>query len=337
MKKLLSIGLFLLFVFQATAQRQLEMGVSLGPTNYFGDLGNEKIFPLHSTRYGGAISFRNFLNDPMRSGVLNPAFTMETKFTWHRIGYDETSPIANYKGEELRNYGRGLGFRSDVIGASTNLVLTSYRNKFIPLHRQTFAFFAYFGVGVFYANPKADLFRGDIDINNRYFFWSDGTIRDIDETSGKGKGNIIQKDGKFETELRDWFTEGQGAVTEFGKGSTYNLWNLSFPFGVGLRYGINKHLTVSTEISVYNFTTDFLDDVSNAYATYDEIRATYSDPVKQELAIYISDPTGKGTNGTPGPATSPRGNPQKNDMFTYIGFELSYKLFGKTTNTYLKK
>ena len=43
--------------------------------------------------------------------------------------------------------------------------------------------FFYAGVGVYYAEPKADLFQGAVDINNRYYFWNDGTTRDAPESS----------------------------------------------------------------------------------------------------------------------------------------------------------
>lgn len=335
MKKIILLLITVFFLKVSYSQWSPEVGLSVGATHFFGDLGNERYFPFHSTRWGNMVTFRNFLNNPAWSGVVNRTFDVEARLSYHRIGYDETTPIANYKSYELRNYGRGLSFRNDVIGFSSHVTLTHYRNKFIPLYKQTVAFYIFAGIGIYYSNPKADLFRGEIDINNRYYFWSDGTTRDQHESTGKG--NIIEKDGVYETTLRDWYNEGQGAGDEFSSGGTYSQWNLSFPFGVGLKYGIDKRWTLSAEMSVYNFTTDFIDDVSDSYATYQEIMNTFpNDPVKQELAIYISDPTGKGTNGVPGPATSPRGNPKKNDMFSYVGIELSYRFSGKMPNIYLK-
>ncbi|MGI8893544.1 MAG: hypothetical protein ACR2GN_08785, partial [Bacteroidia bacterium] len=177
MKKYFLLFSAIFFIQYSHAQWSPEVGLSLGATNYYGDLGNERYFPLKSTRWGGTVTFRNFLNNPAWSGVTNRMFDLEARVSYHRIGYDETAPIANYKGFELRNYGRGLGFRNDVIGFSTHATFTHYRNNYIPLYKQTMAFYFFAGVGIYYSNPKADLFRGDIDINNRYFFWSDGTIR----------------------------------------------------------------------------------------------------------------------------------------------------------------
>ena len=73
--------------------------------------------------------------------------------------------------------------------------------------------------------------------------------------------------------------------------------------------------------------TDYLDDVSDKYATYEQINANWpDDPEKQKLAKYISDPTGMGTNGYEGVQTSRRGNRYKTDGYTFINLELSYKL-----------
>ena len=48
--------------------------------------------------------------------------------------------------------------------------------------------------------------------------------------------------------------------------------------------------------------------------------------MKQEIAKYISDPTGLGTDGFVGPRTSRRGNPKLNDTYSFINFEFAYKI-----------
>ncbi len=96
--------------------------------------------------------------------------------------------------------------------------------------------------------------------------------------------------------------------------------------GFGIRYAISKRVLLSAEYAYYSFFTDYLDDVSGSYATNDEIEANFpNDPTNQELAAYISDPSGKGTNGEPGIFTSRRGNPAIPDAFSYISVEVSYK------------
>lgn len=333
MKKTLLTVLTTCLVSVATAQ-SFEMGLAGGFTNYFGDLGNNEFFQTTSTRPGMAITLRHFLGTPKASGYAYRKFDAEARFSWHRLGYDETRPFGGRQGYQLRNYFRGLSFRTDVFSLEGRVTYTLYKNRRQPLHIQKSCMYVFTGVGFFYGKPKADLFRGDVDINNRYFFWSDGTVRDAAE--GSGQGNIIEKDGKYETDLTDWRTEGEEPKSEFGKGKNMCNNHFGIPVGMGFRYGLNKKVIMTFEIAYYKLFTDCIDNVSNRYAYKSEIDEAFpNDPVKQELAEYISDPTGRGTDGYPGPQTSPRGNPNKSDSYTFISLEFAYrfdfiskKLFG---------
>jgi hypothetical protein len=258
---------------------------------------------------------------------------MQVRFSWHRLQYDETRPLGGKEGKELRNYLRGLGFRNDLFGMETGINYNIFLNRNQPLWKPSFSFFLSAGVGIFYGSPKADLFRGDVAIGNRYHFWNDGTVRDRPENA-QGIGTVIQKDGEFETVLNDWNTEGQGYEKEIHRKPPYKNVNIGIPLGVGLRYIINKQFTVSAEVDYYYFFTDYLDDVSDRYATYEELRAAFPDDASFELAKYISDPTGRGTNGYIGPITSPRGNPGLKDAFTFVSVEASYKFAWKKKGIY---
>jgi hypothetical protein len=326
MKNFIRIALILLLSGSVSAQQGIDIGISGGATNYFGDLGNDEFMQASSIRPAAAITFRNLISPSPLTGMQYSPFNVEARLSWHRIGYDETFPVDGQEGAQLRNYGRGLSFRNDLFGVSTHLSYTYYPNRRLPLHKQSVALFVYAGIGAYYGKPVADLFNGSADIRNRYHFWSDGTIRNAPESSGAG--DIIKKDGKYETDLTEWFTEGQGISNDVGKtGEMYNNFNWGIPMGMGFRYGLNKAVTFTLEFSYYRFMTDYLDDVSDAYATYAQIAQRFpNDPVMQELAKYISDPTGHGTNGAAGPATSPRGNPNLNDSFSMISFEVAYKL-----------
>lgn len=323
------VGLFLILSFAvgvSTAQHSMNLGISGGVTNYFGDLGNDEFFQGSSISPGAAITLRNIIPARRITGMYYSPVNLEARLSWNRIQYDEAVSIGDRVGSELRNYNRGLNFRNDLVGFSSHVSYTYYPNRRLPLHRQAMAMFVYTGVGIFYGRPKADLFRGTVDINNRYHHWDDGTLRDAPQSTGSG--NIVERDGEYETDLIDWRTEGQGAIDEakVPKGM-YSPWNIGIPMGFGFRYGLNKNITLSLEFAYYRFLTDYLDDVSDAYATYKEIEQLYpNDPVRQELAKYISDPTGLGTNGFVGPATSRRGNPSIKDSFSFISFDLAYRL-----------
>jgi hypothetical protein len=226
---------------------------------------------------------------------------------------------------QLRNYLRGLSFRNDLYGFAVNATYTHYTNRYRPLYKQKFAFFILTGVGVYYGVPKADLFRGSPDLKNRYYFWQDGTVRDVNEKSGL-PGNIISKDGIYETNLPDWHTEGQGKGSETGNKQQYSTVNVGFPLGIGIRYGFSKNITISAELDYYYFITDYLDDASNRYATFDELASSFPDPIDYEISKYVTDPTGYGSSGEMNIATSPRGNPKMNDSFTFLSLEIAYKI-----------
>ncbi len=334
MKKFYAVLIILLAISSVTnAQRWADLSVSGGVSNYIGDLGNEKVFPYSSANYGSAITIRNFLNNPRRSANYQRTFDMLVRFSWHRLQYDETSPIGRREGIELRNYLRGIGFRNDLFGTEIGMTYNFLFNRTGPLTKPKFGGFLMAGLGVFYGKPRADLFRGEAALENRYYFWNDGTVRDRPENE-KQIGQEVERDGKYETRLSDWMTEGQGYSREIHSKKPYDNCNLGIPLGAGIRYFYNKQLTLSLEFNYYYFFTDYLDDVSSRYATHDELQASFPDSEQFEMAKYISDPTGRGTNGSIGPATSPRGNPDLNDAFTFLSFEASYKIKWKKKGIY---
>lgn len=334
MKKalLLSFGLVLTITL-ASAQRTADIGISGGVVHYIGDLANEKTIPFSAMGAGSSVTIRNFLNNPKSSGVQYRKLDMQLRFSWHRLQYDETSPIGGKSGMDLRNYLRGLNFRNDLFGTEIGFTYNITPNAKARLHKPKMSYFVMAGVGVFYGKPKADLFRGSTDINNRYHYWKDGTIRDVAENSGVA-GNVIEKDGEYETDLSQWRTEGQGFGKEVNSVQPYSNWNIGIPLGAGIRYMHNKYLTITAEFNYYHFFTDYLDDVSGRYATYVELQSSFPDKAKYELAKYISDPTGRGTNGVIGPGTSPRGNPNMRDGFTYFSLEAAYKITWKRKGVY---
>lgn len=304
------------------AQRHVEIGVSQGVTHYYGDLGNiDGPIQWNSARPGMQIAFRDFLNNKKR--YVTRSLTTEVRLSWFRIGYDETAPMRNVPTTELKNYRRGLSFRNDLLGGSWHLVLNAYREPYTPLFQQRFFMFFHVGLGLYHGRPKADLFRGAMELENRYYFWDDGTVRDAPR--GTPNANVVARDGTYETDLGSWLTEGGALNGELAGTRNFKPWHVAVPMGTGLRYMITKKWSVGVEYCYLMFMTDLLDDVSDRYATYAEIDNIYSDPREQALARYISDPTGWGTVGDNSIFTSRRGNPALLDSFSFLSIEVSYK------------
>ncbi len=306
-----------------TAQRNLDVGFQMGLDHFSGDLGNwSGPVQWNGIRPAMSVTFRDYLNNPNR--YVTRALTTETRLGWYRLGYNEAQATGGKSGAEMRNYKRGLNFRNDLFGISQHLVLNMYREPFQPLYQQRFFAFAYVGVGLFYGRPKADLFRGEASLDNRYFYWADGTIRD--QPRGTEGAQVIGQDGTYETDLYSWITEGVGGGAEAqALDKAPSPWHVGIPVGVGVRYMVTKQLSVGMELSYYSFFTDMLDGVSNRYATYAELAKAYPDSATQMLARYISDPTGWGTSGEEGIVTSRRGNPGLKDSFSYFNVEVCWK------------
>lgn len=320
-----SIATAILLASTATllAQRNLEVGISTGVTQYYGDLGNwNGQVQWNSTRPALNITFRDFFNNPKR--YVTRSLTMECRLSWFRIGYNEVQPTGGESGIGLHNFKRGLNFRNDLFGASAHMVLNAYREPFTPLFKQRFFMYFHLGIGMYYGRPKADLFRGDPDLSNRYYYWEDGSIRDTPR--GSAEGTVIEQDGKYETDLYSWTIEGRGKGSSSTIQERTSPWNIGIPMGCGIRYMVTRKMSIGAEFSYYMFLTDMLDAVSERYLTYDEIGQVYADSTQQYLARYISDPTGWGTDGTQGFRTSQRGKPGLQDNFSYFSFEVSYKL-----------
>lgn len=320
--------LLLVFLFSAlslSAQRNLEVGIASGVTHYYGDLGNyDGAMQWNSARPGITVTFRDFLNNKRR--YVTRALTTEARISWFRTGYEERDPIKGMEYNELRNYHRGLGFRNDLFGMSGHIVLNAYREPYQPLFKQRFFMYFHIGLGVYYGRPKADLFNGSPDTLNRYYFWDDGTVRDAPRGTPANQANEIERDGKYETDLYEWQTEGGDGAGESGRRYRVSPWHVAVPMGVGVRYMLTRQVSLGMEFSYIMFTDDLIDDVSDRYATYGEIDATYpGDRNKQTMARYVSDPTGDGTDGTRGIYTSPRGNPGLLDAISFLNFEVSYK------------
>jgi hypothetical protein len=318
--------LLLLFASAKTqAQRQFDLGVSAGVTQYYGDLGNyDGAVQWNSTKPALAITVREFIKNPKR--YVTRSVNAEARISWHRLQYNETAPVDGRSGTDLRNFRRGLNFRNDLIGASGHMVMNWYRDPWAPLAKQRYFMFFYMGAGVYYGRPKADLFMGDAAEGQRYHYWSDGTIRDAAQSSGGGQ--VVAHDGQYETDLYAWNTEGGGGPVansaEQVRSKNPSPVHLGIPMGMGVRYLLGNRMTLSAEYGYIYFFTDRLDDVSERYATYEEIASAFpGDAGKQETARYVSDPGGYSMDERQGLPTSRRGNPGMKDYLGYLNIELS--------------
>jgi hypothetical protein len=130
---------------------------------------------------------------------------------------------------------------------------------------------------------------------------------------------IRNKFGEVEIiDLQPLGTEGQGFP---GFDAKYNLTQINIPFGLGFRFHLFDNIEMGIELVPRITFTDYLDDVSGKYVSYEDLMAA-NRPDAAMLANRIGEYLGTGVVSLPTGAS--RGNPNDNDWYFFSGVYLSY-------------
>jgi hypothetical protein len=188
---------------------------------------------------------------------------------------------------------RNLSFRSDIIEVGGVMEI-----NFIPFaaynaggsnpNRQRFTPYASIGLNAFYFNPKT-LYKGE---------W---------------------------IELQPLNTEGQGS--SFNNTAAYNRFQMAVPMSIGAKIQYRRH-TWALDIGFRKTFTDYLDDVSGAYA--DQTKLTSE---KGYLAAELAYRTDElvGYEGTKPVAGTMRGDSANDDWYLFNSITYSFKFGGART------
>ncbi len=130
-----------------------------------------------------------------------------------------------------------------------------------------------------------------------------------------------QLDGKW-YELQPLGTEGQGIEDN---PAPYEKYAIGIPVGIGVKYFVNKKISVGVEISNTYTNSDYIDDVHGSYFDNDKIRNKYG-----EKAALLAD-RHLDYDGNPHTVPKPsglkiRGNSKYNDAFIFTLITLTYSL-----------
>ncbi|MFM1931041.1 MAG: hypothetical protein RL226_344 [Bacteroidota bacterium] len=111
------------------------------------------------------------------------------------------------------------------------------------------------GVEAFEFLSKSDLYDAN---GNQYFYWSDGSIRNMDESSeNASEAILLQRDYVYETDLRQQNLDGFG---------NYMMRSVAFPVGAGIQFYMTDRFRGRLGTS-YHFTmTDLVDNMTSASA-----------------------------------------------------------------------
>lgn len=119
-------------------------------------------------------------------------------------------------------------------------------------------------------------------------------------------------------DLQPLGTEGQGLP---GYRDRYSLNQINIPFGIGFKFHLFDNFEMGIELAPRVTFTDYIDDVSGNYVSYDDLIAA-----GRPLAAVISNRIGEyqGSSIVNVETGSMRGNPNNNDWYFFSGVYLSY-------------
>lgn len=122
--------------------------------------------------------------------------------------------------------------------------------------------------------------------------------------------------------LKPLSTEGQG-LNQYPDRQEYSLTQVSFPFGAGIRFTVNKNISLAWEIGLRKTFTDYIDDLSTTYVDQSALLSAKG-PKAVELA-YRSGELKTGNPVYPRSGTV-RGGPNANDWYYFSGVTATFIL-----------
>jgi opacity protein-like surface antigen len=106
---------------------------------------------------------------------------------------------------------------------------------------------------------------------------------------------------------------------------SYRRIAISIPFGVGVKYALNKQMSISAEFTLRYTTTDYIDDVSTVYADKSDADAMSQYLANPTLNLIPSYTDGTYSYNATGVGMQ-RGQPKQNDSFAILMFSFNYKI-----------
>lgn len=206
------------------------ISLSYGVLNFLGDVQNSQKTASIGDQ-GVMIGVSSFL-DQKHNFVANFNY-FQGQLSANSYSYSDLSRNLNFK-TSLSAVGFNVEYRFGHLFSDQSLV-----RPYLSLGFETVIF-----------SPKGDL----KDANGmNYYYWSDGTIRDVEETGGSS--NLLYRDFEYEKDLRLRESE------EFGLGG-YSQWALSIPASAGFHFRIDERAFFSLGVSYHHTLTDFMDNVA---------------------------------------------------------------------------
>lgn len=204
-------------------------GLGVGNFTYIGDVANNyKGFNYFVSRIGYELKVTHKLTDYMDLGFY---------VIFGKVSANERDGVRN------------LNFESQI---RTGGAILSYNFHHILPAKRKVEPYLFAGFESFEFLSKTDLYDR---YGNMYYYWSDGSIRNIDEQAANaGQAIMINRDYKYESDLREQNLDG------FGK---YRERSWALPIGVGITFLISDRVKFKVGTSMHYTFTDLVDNVSS--------------------------------------------------------------------------
>lgn len=215
---------------QSHAKLKPRLGIGLGTFAYYGEIGNDN----KGNNIGTAnIAWRISLSNEVTSFLDVSIYSIFGRFS-----------VNEYSSTNKAN------FQSEI--RTTGLALRYNFNNFMH-KKQYFQPWISVGIESFEFLSKTDL----KDANGQdYHYWSDGTIRDVEEGVGDAdNANFLYRDYVYETDLRELDLDGLGH---------YKDNSVSIPVGVGVQWNVTERFKAKFGTEMHFTFTDLIDNVSDA-------------------------------------------------------------------------
>lgn len=294
---------------QRWKRQRYEWVAAIGATQFLGDVGGRNQIGSDWFFDLDAASTRYVANIGFRYKI-SPYVSAKTGFSFGEIYGDD-----KYTKEPYRN-NRNIHFRSPIVEWATQVEVSWMQEQIGSRYKirrvrgrgrrgSRVYVYGFAGVALLYMNPMAKF------------------------------------DGKWHS-LRKLHTEGQTVVPSRNE---YSNWQFTIPFGVGMKYSIDKKSSIGIEYGLRKTFTDYMDDVSTTYVytqwapnsleikqmlDYDDVAAGLADP---SLAPISPDAEWQGgCSACPG---QQRGDPT--DLDSYMFMMITYQRKIRTTRKGLPK
>ncbi|MBA3828374.1 MAG: outer membrane beta-barrel protein [Taibaiella sp.] len=283
-----------------------SLGGTFGLSDLWGDVGTQSVVDHYTNNkywdkphFMGGIFFRYSFH-PALAARLN--FNYGTVFATDEWNTEKAKLATSLADDYVQRYARGQTSKADILESALTFEFSPFRlgSPIGKAAQRAGQLYFLAGIGYFHFTPYSMYTNRESKVSQ----W---------------------------VETYNLHLEGDG-FPEAGAPSSYSLWQLEIPLGVGYKFDIGEHLNIGIEYQWRMTQTDYLDGVSDKYIDpklFDQHLSAINAAVAKDLYDRAWVP---GVIKTGNPPGNLRGNSSDMDSYSTISFVLYWKLKNKQGN-----